>query len=785
MVRLLRSAGDNTEPDNMADTETEWTTFHSQFMEAAAQALPRPVGVPRQRHITAATVELSAAKAGALLAAKAARLHYSKAPTAENRIAMEEADAAFKAANRQCRQSASADLEKFLEAEAQALAQAYEARHTRVVFNKIKSLTGRTRAAPIASINSHLGEPTTEPQAIADVLAVHSERTLNVESSVTLETLNSIGDLHPPSPPPLTEPPTLRMGPQTRHRTSMADAATARLATAQNEAAEQARPAQTSGDSPPTLGEVMTAIQQLKDTAPGNCEVTALMLKLTGNAGAERLHRVIATTWAAGRCPKSWKEATLTYIYKGKGARLLPDNYRGISLLSVCGKVYTNILIARIKPIIEPTLHEAQCGFRASRSCADQLFSLRRLCELSRAAHKPLYAAFVDYRKAFDSVNRDAIWKLLTSRGVPAHIVALVQDMYDGCSGEVLVQGYKSRKFEMRTGVRQGCALSPLLFNLFMDHIVRASFSSAEEEALGFPIASDMDGLLHTPGNPRSHPHAIFHYIAFLLYADDLVLLSHSKEGLASLLERLESTSTTWGMTINYEKTKAMQFHTPSQSHTPPSPIVLQGGSIIFVPSFLYLGNLFSQDGGLQQEVDSRIAKTKTTCASLMKLWKNQNISRRVKNLVFKAYIPATLLYGCETWALTQALTYSLEVALHDCLRMSMDISRSDRIRNEDIRTACNHRDISNITREHRLRFLGHLARRPDSRISKQLLFATHTTLAEGQPRQGTHTIIHSFKADLEAAGLTTNWYLEAQDRNAWRAGVREATDMNPDNTTN
>jgi hypothetical protein len=105
MVRLLRSAGDNTQPDNMADTETEWTTFHSQFMEAAAQALPRPVGVPRQRHITAATVELSAAKAGALLAAKAARLHYSKAPTAENRIAMEEADAA------------SADLEKFLEAE--------------------------------------------------------------------------------------------------------------------------------------------------------------------------------------------------------------------------------------------------------------------------------------------------------------------------------------------------------------------------------------------------------------------------------------------------------------------------------------------------------------------------------------------------------------------------------------------------------------------------------------------------------------------------------------------
>ena len=115
---------------------------------------------------------------------------------------------------------------------------------------------------------------------------------------------------------------------------------------------------------------------------------------------------------------------------------------------------------------------------------------------------------------------------------------------------------------------------------------------------------------------------------------------------------------------------------------------------------------------------------------------------------------------------------------------MSLDISRSDRDSNEDIRATCNHRDIENITREHRLRFLGHLARRHDDHIAKRVLFATHT-LDQRQLWQGhTTTIIHSLKADLEAMGLTTTWFLEAQDRSCWRAQVREATSMNSDNST-
>eukprot|EP00798_Chlamydomonas_sp_ICE-L_P007094 gene7094-biopygen16916 len=239
--------------------------------------------------------------------AKEARWKYQGSPSDITQAAMEEADAAFRAANRECQRSATADLATFQESEACCLQEAYEDRHTMVVFNQINVLTGRTQAAPIASVKS----PT--------------------------------------------------------------------------------------GTSAPTIQQVMKAIQKLKNTAPGNCAVTVQMLKLGGNAVASRLRKVISVTWESGRCPQSWKEATLAFIYKGKEDKLQQDNYRGISLLSVCSKVYTNVLIDRLKPTIEPTLHEARCGFRASWGCADQLFIMRRICELSKAGWAPLFAAFVDY----------------------------------------------------------------------------------------------------------------------------------------------------------------------------------------------------------------------------------------------------------------------------------------------------------------------------------------------------------------------------------------------------
>jgi hypothetical protein len=223
------------------------------------------------------------------------------------------------------------------------------------------------------------------------------------------------------------------------------------------------------------------------------------MLKHGGDPVAHLLHRVIVATWQSGKAPKAWKRAVLTYLYKGKGPRLSSHSYRGISLLSVCSKVYVNILIARLRPTLSPSLHEAQGGFRAGRGTIDQIFSMRRLSELSHAYKRPLYAAFIDYSKAFDCINREALWAMLANRHVDPHLIDLVKDLYDGCEGEVVVQGSRSQPFPMRTGVRQGCALSPMLFNVYIDHIARTALDTPDMVALGFPFAYAIDGQLHPP----------------------------------------------------------------------------------------------------------------------------------------------------------------------------------------------------------------------------------------------------------------------------------------------
>ena len=218
--------------------------------------------------------------------------------------------------------------------------------------------------------------------------------------------------------------------------------------------------------------------------------------------------------------PSDWKGSLFTFLYKGKGDRMDPDNYRGISLLSVCAKVYTQILLQRLRPILDPSLAESQCGFRKGRGCPDLHFSLRRLTELAHAHRAPLWVAFrtlqdclpslplwvafVDFRKAFDSVNREALWAILASRGVPTKLIDLVRDLYTGCEGRVRVDNVLSDPFPIGTGVRQGCALSPLLFCTFIDAIIRAALPPEVSLAAGYQVGVEINGRLTQPSRPTN-----------------------------------------------------------------------------------------------------------------------------------------------------------------------------------------------------------------------------------------------------------------------------------------
>ena len=168
-------------------------------------------------------------------------------------------------------------------------------------------------------------------------------------------------------------------------------------------------------DDPPSFDDVERAILRLKDNkAAGPHSIPTEVIKYGGCALHRRLHNFILDSWSAKYLPQQWKNANIVLIHKQMGDRAECGNSRGISLLSVAGKVPAKITLTRLlEHVVDLVLPESQCGFRRGRSTIDMIFVARQLQEKCREQHQDLYLAFVDLTKAFDTVNRDLLWNIL------------------------------------------------------------------------------------------------------------------------------------------------------------------------------------------------------------------------------------------------------------------------------------------------------------------------------------------------------------------------------------
>ena len=148
-------------------------------------------------------------------------------------------------------------------------------------------------------------------------------------------------------------------------------------------------------------------------------------------------------------------------LYKGKGAVHECSNLRGISLLRVVGKVYGRILIDRIREKTENVIMKVQSGFRRGRGCTDQIFIVRRICEKYLGKGKDVYFAFLDLEKAYDRVDRDAMWNVLRLYGIGGRLLRGVKSLYVGSKACVKGGNEVSEWFPVRVGLKQGCVISP------------------------------------------------------------------------------------------------------------------------------------------------------------------------------------------------------------------------------------------------------------------------------------------------------------------------------------
>ena len=346
-----------------------------------------------------------------------------------------------------------------------------------------------------------------------------------------------------------------------------------------------------------TSAEAATAIQRIKSgKAAGEDEIRPKMLKALTVEGILWLTRVCQVAWKLGKTPRDWQTSVIIPIFKERD-RQQCTNYRGISLLSLPGKVYAKCLEKICREIVESKLED--------------IFTLKQILEKSWEYGKDLIACFVDFEKAYDRVPRDKLWKVLQEYGVNGQFLRAIKSFRSRPKVCVWVNGKQSKPFHVGVGLRQWCVLSPLLFIVYMNWIDKCS--QADECA--------------TIGNCK---------ISRLLFADDLVLLSSTESGLERALNSFADACNTAGMKISTAKTEVLHL-SRNPDHCA---LQVNGATLKQVEKFKYLGVAFTSDGRQDEELDTRIGKASAVTQALhYSVVLKQELSKKAKLSIFKAFL--------------------------------------------------------------------------------------------------------------------------------------------------
>ncbi|BHF86051.1 hypothetical protein SprV_ctg2902923000 [Sparganum proliferum] len=337
-------------------------------------------------------------------------------------------------------------------------------------------------------------------------------------------------------------------------------------------------------------------------------------------------------------------------------------------------------------------------------------------------------------------------------------LIAMIKAYYRSTTARVLVRNNLSQPFGIRSGVRQGCILSPILFNYAIDWILGRALRES-------------DGVEIAPG----------HRLTDLDYADDIALLASSFGDLQFMVSRVNEVAKSVGLSINAGKTKVFSSCIPDQEK---APLGIDGCQLEEVDSFKYLGARLLPNGQSKDDIVSRINAARWVFSSLRKcLWNRRDLSIATKIRVYRASVRSVLLYGCECWALRVEDERKLEVFDHHCLRIIFRVKFTDFLSNETVRARCD--NIARITQaiqERRLRWFGHVLRRPPQELSVTAL--DPAPLPHWRRRRGGQfkTWLDTVRQDMEVVlgpsvfGLR-RWRREwvelsrsaAADRHAWR----------------
>ena len=358
----------------------------------------------------------------------------------------------------------------------------------------------------------------------------------------------------------------------------------------------------------------------------------------------------------------------------------------------------------------------------------------------------PLHFNFIDFKAAFDTIWRKALWKMLLAIGVDPKIVRIVEELYNNTECAVVIDGQLTEWFEVHVGLRQGCLLSPTLFNVFLEFVMKELSELDRTLALTDTFSTD------------------------IRYADDTTLLSAIFEKLKGSTKQLDAACKKWGMKINGAKCKIIS---PSDQA-----VVLDGSEVEHVKEFVFLGSVVPNSS---DDVKRRISLASAAFGRLkIPIWQKREISKPLKVRLYKALILPIATYAAETWTIKSEDSRKLEAFEMRCLRAISGVKLRDRVRNEKVRTALQmNTTITDTIKTKRLKWFGHVARRP---VDNNAARAYHLDFPNPRPRERPPKkwctqIREDTGLPLETEELRASerldWRREVTERARFRRGIR------------
>ena len=421
--------------------------------------------------------------------------------------------------------------------------------------------------------------------------------------------------------------------------------------------------------------------------------------------------------------PAEWGKALVVNLYKD-GDKTDAGNYRGISLISCLGKLYLSMWAKRLTDHLDKELSDEQGGFRPRRSTTDDALTLKEALLSRYNSKQPTYLYFVDFRKAFDTVWHDGLWEQLWRSGVRGKAWRIVQSLYSSVSAAVRLGDKTSRAYRLFQGVRQGCPLSPTLFNCFIDELAKRL------KATGVFVKFDKKKL------------------NALLYADDVVLMAESVEDLQRLIDVVDLFCREWRMDINLTKSEAMVVGGKEcdcsnkesigccESHcaaAAPS-WMCRGKRVPVVGKYKYLGIWFNESLTWDAHIEYMMHKANKRSKSLRPLLTNGRVPVRAKLLVWLSFVRPLLEYGSEVWDANTAQWLKIESIQTRAGVLAMKINKHTKL--EAVRALMGVTSLEQRKDRARLNYYAKLMTMDFDRTARYIILEMHSGQARRRGRQ-------------------------------------------------